>query len=667
MNLKIMGVNSFPTLDKEKSIEKSEKAGTSKGIQQFSSAASNACMTYGLAQINVAPIQKIGNVSPSQNQENTINLFYFSDTHGEITGLGTVAAAKEACESFLGGKDHLTVLGAGDLIAGSQTSVIQATVNTVNQLGMEASSLGNHERGRSDEKLKELSDELVPDLLAVNASDSEIKDCKIATSKVLKQNNQEFIVLGAKPLSEVESVKDIASAIDEEVANIKAQRKAEGKNPDIPVVFLSHLGSLDDRAVATASDSINLILGGHSHEIINETVESHSGNPVLLLQGGKNNEHAHIIKMTVGQDGKVSSSAKRLDFKEIKYAKNGSIDSEGKRLDMETCISGITSQLESLYGVQGDKDELLKTAKQGDVEVSKTIAKTVGEKKDVISVPVGEGYITDGQERNYSNPVSNIMADAMLSATRDKGAQVSLFNAPSLKDTEIQEDQALSNYDIMGRMLPFGGEVVIADLPIDKLYEMLEISAQTVRSDSSQLCQVGGMVYSVDAEKASNRHVAKVNIELAKKALNEAKSNNVDVAKATEKLKMAQQKYDSLPPCIEKILLFDSNGQEIKINPKAIQRGDFKGQTIRCATNDFFANETGVNNDEYGYQTTGMELTKVFEQELETVKQQNDGVMHVDHNDVRISIKGLKAKGKDEDGNFYQYPLARGINSKYWY
>jgi hypothetical protein len=41
--------------------------------------------------------------------------------------------------------------------------------------------------------------------------------------------------------------------------------------------------------------------------------------------------------------------------------------------------------------------------------------------------------------------------------------------------------------------------------------------------------------------------------------------------------------------------------------------------------------------------------------------------MHVDHNDVRISIKGLKAKGKDEDGNFYQYPLARGINSKYWY
>ena len=56
------------------------------------------------------------------------------------------------------------------------------------------------------------------------------------------------------------------------------------------------------------------------------------------------------------------------------------------------------------------------------------------------------------------------MADAMIAATADKGVQVSFFNAPSLKDTSIPDMQNITNYDIMGRMLPFGGEVTVTGL-----------------------------------------------------------------------------------------------------------------------------------------------------------------------------------------------------------
>ena len=50
----------------------------------------------------------------------------------------------------------------------------------------------------------------------------------------------------------------------------------------------------------------------------------------------------------------------------------------------------------------------------------------------------------------------------------------------------------------------------------------------------------------------------------------------------------------------------------------------------------------------------------MFEQELGEVRKYNEDVMHVDHNDVRISIK-------DKEGIVNGYPIPTGINTKYWY
>lgn len=65
-------------------------------------------------------------------------------------------------------------------------------------------------------------------------------------------------------------------------------------------------------------------------------------------------------------------------------------------------------------------------------------------------------------------------------------------------------------------------------------------------------------------------------------------------------------------------------------------------------------------NPDYNLQSTGKELTKVFEEELGEVKKYNDDTMHIDHNDVRISVQ-------DKDGLINGYSVPTGINSKYWY
>ncbi len=629
----------------QKSLNNQKKAQVEKkadqGIQQLSQKTSSACMAYGLAKISFGSVQKVSDKLPSeQNSSKSVNLFYFSDTHGELAGLTKLASTKEACEEYCGGKEHLTVLGAGDLIAGSQQPVIHATVDVVNELGMEATAMGNHERSRSDAKLNSLNDDLKPEMLAINASDEEKVNCQIASSKILKQGNQEFIVVGARPLSPIEKAEDIATAIDAEVGKIKEARKAEGKNENLPVVFLSHMGVFDDKKVAEKSSTVNVILGGHTHFIENDKITSSSGNEVLILQGGANNAHAQIVQMNIKDDGTVTADAKILDLKKD--------------------INEICQDMEQFYNVDGKTEEALSAAKVGEDIATKALAENVGPKIDIAYVPEGEGYINDGLERNYSNPVSNIMADAMLSATKDLGTQVSFFNAPSLKDTSIEDKQNLTNYDIMGRMLPFGGELVVADLPVDKMYEIIEKRAQTIPTKESQLCQVGGMVYSVDAEKAKARYAASLDIMQAEDDLKKAKTNGGDVEKAEADLAKAQTNYDNLPQCVEKILILNNDRSELKINPKAIARGDYNGITIKCVTNDFLAHESGIDIPEYNIQTTGKELTKVFEQELDEVKKYNDDVMHVDHNEVRISVQ-------DKNGLVNGYEVPTGINSKYWY
>ena len=638
INSKTEITNKNLTHSKKENVEKQE----TQGVQQFSQKTSSACMSYGLAKISFGGVQKVGD-KPQTAQEGskTVNLFYFSDTHGELSGLTKLASAKEACEAYCGGKDKLTVLGAGDLIAGSQQPVIHATVDVVNEMGMEATAMGNHERSRSDAKLSALNDDLVPDMLAINVPQSEKETCQIASSKILKQGDQEFIVVGARPLSPIEKAADIATAIDNEVGRIKEERKAEGKNENLPVVFLSHLGIFDDKEVAQKSSSVNLILGGHTHLVENSKITSDSGNEVLILQGGANNAHAQIVKMNIAEDGTITSDAKVLDLKKD--------------------VNGICQEMEQFYGIEGKTEEALSAAKVGEGIAVKALAENVGPKVDVVYVPEGEGYINDGLERYYSNPVSNIMADAMLSSTADMGTQVSFFNAPSLKDTSIEDKQNLSNYDIMGRMLPFGGELVVADLPVDKLYEVIEKRAQSISTMESQLCQVGGMVYSVNTEKAKARSAADIGIMQAEDDLKKAKENNGDVATAEAALEKAKADYDALPGCVEKILILNEDGSETKINPKAIARGDYEGMTIKCVTNDFLAHQTGIDsNPEYNCQKTGQELTKVFERELGEVKKYNDDVMHVDHNEVRISIK-------DTNGEINGYKIPTGINSKYWY
>lgn len=641
--MNINQVNTVSSINTAKSPKEIKEKNTQQveNLTQIKSDTSNAAMAYGLSQVNFGGVQKVQPVQDGSGQDGvkTLNLFYFSDTHGELTGLTKLGAAKSAAEQICGGKDNLTVLGSGDLISGSQMPVIQATVSVVNQLGMEANALGNHERSRSDEQLAKLNQDMTPEMLAINASEND-RACSVLPSKICKQGDIEFIAVGAQPLSEVDSPVEIARDIDAEVARIKGERRSQGLNDNLPVVFLSHMGTYADAVVAQKSESVNLILGGHTHNVEEKNFVNKSGQNVLVLQGGKNNEYATVVKMDISPDGAVVSTAKKIDIK----------------ADEES----ICKQVQEFYDTKEDENKLLQTVKQSEEKIAETVAEQVGPKKDLAVVGEGLGYESlpeangEIRERNYSNPVANMMADAMLAATKSNGVQVAFFKAPTVKDTAIP-DGVLSNYDVMGRMIPFGGEVVTAEISVDKLYEIIEREAQGVATGGSQLAQVGGMVYSVDADKAQARNNARIGILQAEKDLKKAIASGIGTEDAQNALKEAKDKYSSLPGCVTKIMLLQDDGSELKINEKAIKRGDYEGITLKCAMDDFMSKVASLDADK-----TGIELVPLFEQQIKQIQEENDGQFFVDQNDVRISIK-------DKNGIINGYEPQTGVNTKYWY
>ena len=122
-------------------------------------------------------------------------------------------------------------------------------------------------------------------------------------------------------------------------------------------------------------------------------------------------------------------------------------------------------------------------------------------------------------------------------------------------------------------------------------------------------------------------------------------------------MKAAKEAYDALPGCVEKMLILNDDGSELKINPKAIARGDYNGQSIKCAMIDFLATQTlgeGVAEN------TNIKVTEIFEDKMKQVSEENDGAIFIDQNDNRIAIN-------DPNGLITGYALDTSLHTKHWY
>ena len=255
----------------------------------------------------------------SENKPNspkyvTTDIFYINDNHGRIGNMSRIYSAKELYDNQTKNStaDKL-VLAAGDISVGADPHIVKAANTYMNALGVEAISDGNHEYDATPQEIAESKKNAKFKSLGMNLQipQGNPLDGVIEKSFVLEKNGHKYAIIGLAPPDLHERIRDNESrkqiGVDDFAKTIKDVQKAidDYKQQGInKVILLSHCGLTKDKKLATETSGIDIIIGGHTHDLITGVEEgknllkSKSNEPVVITQAGKDGEYFGDLKIT---------------------------------------------------------------------------------------------------------------------------------------------------------------------------------------------------------------------------------------------------------------------------------------------------------------------------------------------------------------------------------
>ncbi|MGH4117756.1 bifunctional metallophosphatase/5'-nucleotidase [Clostridium sp.] len=209
-----------------------------------------------------------------------LNILHTNDIHSNYENFSKIVSKIEEIKD-----ENTIILDAGDF-ADFKSLELQGTnglaaIELLECAGYDAIAVGNNETFDGYDTLVNMATKsMVPFLTCnlVKLGDSDIEGVK--KSILLHKNNLRILIIGTSPNLGVFN-ELFGFEIKDHIEAIKKEIKLNKGEYDLCIV-LSHLGIDNDRKVA-AIDEVNIIIGGHSHilmeksEIINNTIIHTSG------------------------------------------------------------------------------------------------------------------------------------------------------------------------------------------------------------------------------------------------------------------------------------------------------------------------------------------------------------------------------------------------------
>lgn len=415
--------------------------------------------------------------------ETQLSIFYTNDMHGDINRLAKLKTAKDSFEKQ--NKDNATLtLTAGDCFYGKDKKRIGLISKVMNWMKFDALTLGNHEFTPGTKGLAENLENL--DATAVSANleigencplNKSVADKKLVKSAVFMKGGHKFAVIGASPFDaevgitedakdgvRVKDIDKTIAAINEEAKNLEAQ----GINK---IILLSHLGYGEhaDLKVARETEGIDIIVGGHSHAVIDGVNDKdNGGDHKLNLVKSKRGENVVIT-----QAGKLNEYAGFLD---VVFDKNGVIKTDS-----------IKNKITKVENFAEDK------------KVNDLMVETLGEKQHLANVTNGYDPECEFEERYTENPVHNALADAVLQKGKSQGVQAVLFATNTVKGGANGE---ITNYNLKYEMLPYNSKYVAAEMTEKDVVDLLNATSEKVFGEvDPPLLRCAGMKYTIEQGK----------------------------------------------------------------------------------------------------------------------------------------------------------------------
>ncbi len=249
------------------------------------------------------------------NEKSSLQIVVTNDTHSQIEpkrGKGGYEARLRMVDSLRLTNPNTILLDAGDIFQGTPYFNVyfgKAEIEGYNIMGYDAMTLGNHE---FDFGLDTLAARLQEANFPIVCANYNVEETPINTLiqpyTIVNKGDWRVGVIGIgvnpKNLIPRDKYGNVKYLEPIDAANHYADILKNDSACDI-VVLLSHLGyegedyttNTDDHHLSLASRNIDLIMGGHTHEIDSVfNFINASGKPVTTLQGHKSGTEMYIIE-----------------------------------------------------------------------------------------------------------------------------------------------------------------------------------------------------------------------------------------------------------------------------------------------------------------------------------------------------------------------------------
>lgn len=287
-------------------------------------------------------VSQIPPIQPSQIQAaqklpqktTKTSIFYVNDVHSNLKNIEKLKTASDEFDTLIpsSSADKLK-FSAGDFYLSTKPQGVNYSIFAQNQMGIMANAEGNHEFDLTKKDLVEVLKNNQYKNLALNleipqtTEENKTLAKEIEKSYIQEINGTKYGVIGLLPFDFTLTATHPQEYDDFNIANMEKTipllqneiNKFKEQGVD-KIILLSHTGYKSDVKIAQSVEGIDVILGGHTHDLIKGIEEGKNlfyskktGEPTIITQAGKNGEHFGVLNLEFNDKGVIVSAQNNVN------------------------------------------------------------------------------------------------------------------------------------------------------------------------------------------------------------------------------------------------------------------------------------------------------------------------------------------------------------------
>lgn len=415
--------------------------------------------------------------SPIRTNPAQLSLFALHDFHGQDIRMERAYSIIEEYDKkdYFGNNNFFDTskpidkikLASGDMFLGENKKELAVVNEFLNIAGILANAIGNHECDNNIDEFAEIVKNRNYKFLATNMHPDKNSAMNKVLSKsfIVESNGNKYGIIGLAPSDiaahmkrpdEVEAfhVADLDDSIEDLQKDIN-KIKRQGVNK---IILVSHMGLESEQYIAQNVADIDVILGGHTHNLLKEVEKDNNlflspkGEPVLIMQVGRDGEHVGIPNLKFNELGQI-------------------VDIQYNIVDTEDYERSLVAK-EAFEKILGKPD-------------------IVG-KASFVEEPPKNIYANE-------NPHCNFILDCMRA---EYGTDIAIMNSANIRGRFYEGD--IDTRDL-AQISPFGNKMTIVKITeeelVDSIDEMIERSMEK-ENNRPGIIQVSGIKYEFSRSEA---------------------------------------------------------------------------------------------------------------------------------------------------------------------